>query len=141
MEKELRDNISRIRQEKNLSQEEMAQKLGVTRVTYSKFESGKTRLINKKVERFAELNDVSPAELVLGYKVSEEIHTLQQAQADYGRKRQEIIDEYEARIGALNKEIADLKQQLADLRDSIDTKKDVIAMLRGRLRDHGLSDV
>ena len=140
MEKELRDNISRIRQEKNLSQEEMAQKLGVTRVTYSKFESGKTRLIHKKVERFAELNDVSPAELVLGYKVSEEIHTLQQAQADYGRKRQEIIDEYEARIGALNKEIADLKQQLADLRDSIDTKNDVISMLRSRLRDIGIPD-
>ena len=135
MEKQLRDNISRIRQEKNISQKEMAKKMGISRVTYVNLEKGKTHLINEKVERFAEINDVSPAELVLGYKVSEEIHTLQQAQADYGRKRQEIIDTYEARIDALNKEIAELKQQLDDLRDSIDTKNDIIALLRSRLRD------
>ena len=90
---------------------------------------------------FAALNNVSPSELVLGYRISEDVHTLQEAQADYGRKRQEIIDAYEERIAKLNQEIKNLNQQISDLRDSIDTKKDVIAMLRGRLRDHGLSDV
>jgi transcriptional regulator with XRE-family HTH domain len=141
MEKELRDNISRIRQEKKISQKEMAEKLGISRASYISMEKGKTRLLNENVEKFAALNNVSPSELVLGYRISEDVHTLQEAQADYGRKRQEIIDAYEERIAKLNQEIEGLNQQISDLRDSIDTKKDVIAMLRGRLRDHGLSDV
>ena len=132
MEKQLRDNINRIRLEKNLSQKEMARKLGVSRVAYVNLENGKTHLINDKVERFAQINDVSPAELVLGYKIPEEIHSLQQAQADYGRRRQELIDSYEERIAALNAEIDSLRQQLADLRDSINTKNDIIRLLRSR---------
>lgn len=134
MEKQLRDNLNRIRREKNLSQKEMAEKLGMSRVAYANIETGKTRLINRKVERFVELNDVSPAEMVLGYKINEDdVHTLQQAQADYGRRRQEIVDAYEKRIEALNKEIDNLKKQVEDLRDSIDTKKEIIDMLRKRI--------
>ena len=140
MEKELRDNISRIRQEKNISQKEMAEKLGISRASYISMEKGKTRLLNENVEKFAEINDVSPSELVLGYHISEDVHTLQQAQADYGRKRQELIDSYEGRIDKLNKEIDSLRLQIADLRDSIDTKNDVISLLRARLRDSGTPD-
>ncbi|MBO4434839.1 MAG: helix-turn-helix domain-containing protein [Bacteroidales bacterium] len=134
MEKQLRDNLNRIRREMNLTQKEMAEKLGMSRVAYANIETGKTRLISDKVERFVERNDVSPAEMVLGYKISEDdVHTLQQAQADYGRRRQEIVDAYEERISALNAEIDSLKQQVADLRDSIDTKNDIINLLRRQI--------
>lgn len=133
MEKQLRDNLYRIRKEKNLSQKQMADKLGISRVAYVNIEKGKTHLVNENVERFAALNDVSPAELVLGYKVDDDVHTLRQAQDDYGRRRQELVTSYEERIEALNREIEDLKQQVADLRDSIDTKNDIINMLRSRI--------
>lgn len=129
MEKQLRDNLYRIRRQKNLSQKEMADKLGISRVAYVNIEKGKTHLVNEHVERFAELNDVSPAELVLGYKVDDDMHTLQQAQDDYGRRRQELVTSYEERIEALNKEIDSLKQQVEDLRDSIDTKNEIIRLL------------
>lgn len=129
MEKQLRDNLCRIRKEKNLSQKQMADKLGISRVAYVNIEKGKTHLVNAKVERFAELNDVSPSELVLGYKVEDDVHTLQQARDDYGRRRQELVTSYEERIEALNREIDDLKKQVDDLRDSIETKNEIIRLL------------
>lgn len=129
MEKQLRDNLYRIRREQNLSQQQMADKLGISRVAYVNIETGKTRIINDKVERFVERNGVSPSELVLGYKVEDDVHTLRQAQDDYGRRRQELVTSYEERIAALNREIEDLKQQVADLRDSIDTKNEIIRLL------------
>lgn len=129
MEKQLRDNLCRIRKEKNLSQKQMADKLGISRVAYVNIEKGKTHLVNEKVERFAELNDVSPSELVLGYKVEDDVHTLQQARDDYGRRRQELVTSYEERIEALNREIDDLKKQVDDLRDSIETKNEIIRLL------------
>ena len=129
MEKQLRDNLYRIRRQQNLSQQQMADKLGISRVAYVNIETGKTRIINDKVERFVERNGVSPSELVLGYKVDDDVHTLQQARDDYGRKRQELVTSYEERIEALNREIDDLKQQVADLRDSIDTKNEIIRLL------------
>ena len=131
MEKQLRDNLYRIRKEKKLSQKQMADKLGISRVAYVNIEKGKTHLVNENVEKFAELNGVTPSELVLGYKMDDEdAHTLRQAQDDYGRRRQELVTSYEERIAALNREIDDLKQQVADLRDSIDTKNDIINLLR-----------
>jgi len=133
MEKQVRENISRIRQERNISQKAMADKLGISRVAYANLESGRTRILNEHIERFAEVTGVSPEEIVLGYKLTDDVHSLEQAQADYGRRRQEIIDKYEARIAELNKEITSLREQVADLHDLVSTKNEVINHLRSKL--------
>ena len=134
MKEQVIESLQRIRHEKNISQKEIAEKLGISRTAYVNLEKGKTRIVNENVEKFAEITGVSTAELVLGYKVPEDLNSLEKAQAEYGRKRKEIIDQYEARIEKLNQTIADLKQQVGDLRELVDTKNDVIDFYRAELK-------
>ncbi|MBT6005438.1 MAG: helix-turn-helix transcriptional regulator, partial [Prolixibacteraceae bacterium] len=44
-----------IRKDKNLSQVQMAEKLGIAQVNYSKIETGKTKLISEKLPRIANI--------------------------------------------------------------------------------------
>jgi len=134
MKEQVIENIQRIRQEKKISQKEIAEKLGISRTAYANLEKGRTRIVNEHVEKFAEITGVSTAELVLGYKIPENLNTLEKAQAEYGRKRKEIIDEYELRIEKLNETIADLEQKVSDLRELVDTKNDLINFYRAELK-------
>ena len=134
MKEQVIENIQRIRQEKKISQKEIAEKLGISRTAYANLEKGRTRIVNEHVEKFAEITGVSTAELVLGYKIPENLNTLEKAQAEYGRKRKEIIDEYERRIEKLTNTIADLEQKVSDLRELVDTKNDLINFYRAELR-------
>ena len=127
-------NIQRIRQEKRISQKEIAERLGISRTAYVNLEKGRTRIVNENVEKFAEITGVSTAEIVLGYKIPENLNTLEKAQAEYGRKRKELIDEYEERIDKLNRTIDELKQQVSDLRDLVETKTDLIDFYRAELK-------
>lgn len=134
MKEQVIGNIQRIRQEKKISQKEIAERLGISRTAYVNLEKGRTRIVNENVEKFAEITGVSTAEIVLGYKIPEGLDSLEKAQAEYGRKRKELIDEYEGRIEKLNRAIDELKQQVSDLRDLVETKTDLIDFYRAELR-------
>ena len=58
------DNIRKMRELRNLTQEYMASELGITQAGYSKIESGATDIAFSKIEEIAAILKVSPADLV-----------------------------------------------------------------------------
>ena len=130
-------NLVKIRENLNLTQDQMADRVGVSRHTLSNLENDHTQIINRHVLHFAEINEVSPEELILGYKPEVTHQTLEQARAQYGMERDALAAEYEDKISALNALVDDLRhqldakdQQIADLRDHIKTKDQIITHLR-----------
>ena len=60
------DNIRRERIKLGFSQGEIAEKMGVDRSTYNKFERGKTNLFTDNMHKFAEVVGKSEEEILLG---------------------------------------------------------------------------
>ena len=55
-----------LRQRKGLSQDEMADKMGIERSTYSNFELGKTNLFSPNLAKAAQVLEVSEDEILIG---------------------------------------------------------------------------
>jgi transcriptional regulator with XRE-family HTH domain len=60
------ENIRRARISRGLSQIEAADKMGIDRSTFNKFERGKTRLFSDNMELFAEAVGMTAEEILLG---------------------------------------------------------------------------
>ena len=67
------DNIKKYRRENNISQEELAEKIGVTRQTLSKYETGESLPDIDKCKAIADVFGVSMDELV-NYEDNDEYH-------------------------------------------------------------------
>lgn len=60
------ENLKRVRKERSITQEEVAQKLGVTRQTISSYESGRTSPDIETLKRLAEIYNVSFDDVLYG---------------------------------------------------------------------------
>ncbi len=60
------ENIRRARIKKGLSQLAAAEKMGIDRSTFNKFERGKTHLFSENMQLFAEMMGMSEEEILLG---------------------------------------------------------------------------
>lgn len=58
------DNIRKMRELRNFTQEYMATQLGITQAGYSKIESGTTDITFSKIEEIASILSVTPVDLV-----------------------------------------------------------------------------
>lgn len=58
------DNIRKMRELRNFTQEYMATQLGITQAGYSKIESGTTDITFSKIEEIAQILSVTPTDLV-----------------------------------------------------------------------------
>lgn len=61
-------NIKKIREKMKLTQEELAEKLSVTRQAISNYETGKTQPDIETLNKIASILEVSVEELIYGYK-------------------------------------------------------------------------
>ena len=123
----VKDNLKRVRKRLNLTQQEMAERVGLSRAAYANLETGPTRIINDAVEKVAELADISLAELVTGYRTTDELEQeLDRVQQSSGRR----IADLEARLLSQEAEIATLKELIDTLRDSVRTKDEIISLLK-----------
>lgn len=116
----IKDNIRRIRKERGLTQEEMAHRLGISLTAYRDLEKGNTNIVNCNVIRLAHLLNTSTEELVLGYRpvrIPEE-------------NLREMTDEYTSRIVELEKEVEYLRKLVKSQEEIIETKNQIIEMLR-----------
>ena len=116
----IKENIRKIRKERKMTQEEMADMLGISITAYRDLERGSTSIMNGNVLRMAELLQTSTEELVLGYR------PIQMP----GKKLEEIQAEYSERIDELEKENEFLKKLVKSLEDTIATKTQIIEMLQ-----------
>lgn len=123
----VKDNLKRVRKRLNLTQQEMAERVGLSRAAYANLETGPTRIINDAVEKVAELADISLAELVTGYRTTDELEQeLDRVQQSSGRR----IADLETRLLSREAEIATLKELIDTLRDSVRTKDEIISLLK-----------
>lgn len=96
-------HIRKVREDSGLSQNMMAEKLGVGRTTYIAFETGRTRLYNKLVGKMSRYLGISEEELLYGAR-PEEGFLYDQASLDEWKKS--IIEDYERRLTILQEKLA-----------------------------------
>ena len=119
----IKDNIRRMRKASRLTQEEMAHKLDISLTAYRDLEKGSTNIVNANVMKIAQLLDTSTEELVLGYRpVQTPVKLLEDMRSEYG-----------GRISAMQRRITDLEKLVESLQETINTKNEIITMLKNRL--------
>jgi transcriptional regulator with XRE-family HTH domain len=119
----IKDNIRRMRKASRLTQEEMANKLDISLTAYRDLEKGSTNIVNANVMKIAQLLDTSTEELVLGYRpVQTPAKLLEDMRSEYG-----------GRISAMQRRITDLEKLVESLQETINTKNEIITMLKNRL--------
>ena len=116
----IKENIRKIRKERKMTQEEMADMLGISITAYRDLERGGTSIMNGNVLRLAEILNTSTEEIVLGYR------PIQMP----GKKLEEMKAEYSAKIESLEKENEYLRKLVKSLEETIATKTQIIEMLQ-----------
>ena len=95
----VKENISKLRRRLGLSQEAMAEKMGISRTAYRNIEAGKTRLMSENIDKIASILGISAEELMLGYRPEEGgSREFSDMKAQYGTKIKEIENGYEEEI-------------------------------------------
>lgn len=119
----IKDNIRKIRKERQLTQEDLAHRLGISVTAYRDLEKGDTNIVNGNVLRLAELLETSTEEIVLGYRPVQM----------QGKKLEEIQEEYNGRVADLEREVEYLRKLVKSHEETIATKNQLINMLEKRL--------
>lgn len=126
----VKKNLEAIRLSNKLSQEEMANALGITRNTYRNIEKGKTKLISETILKVAEWAEISPEEVVLGYApVEDHDSVLKETREKLNGRIKMLTDEYEAKLEIQRTEIELLKELIKEKDDNIRSLKSWIAIL------------
>lgn len=127
----IKEIISILREQKGISQTEMASRIGVDRNTYRNLEKGDTRLLSPHLESIARELGTSPERLILGVELPGQNPFLVNEGKEAADKRLRKIELlYSDKIIALEKEIADLRSMVSILKEQVKDKEDIIAMLR-----------
>ena len=119
----IKDNIRKIRKTRRMTQEEMALRLGISITAYRDLEKGNTSILNSNVYKIADLLDTPAEEIVLGYRPSQM----------EGTSLKEVQQEYSGKIETLNRRILDLEKLVLYLEETIESKNEIISMLKKRL--------
>ena len=126
----IKDNIYRLRKKQALTQEQMANKIGISRNAYADIESGNTRVLSDKVERMALMNEISVEELCLGYKPVKPGYKENELKASFEKELQKIKAAYEKDLKDKDKEIASLLALVDSLKRTISYQEQIILMQR-----------
>lgn len=113
--KNFQENAVKLRKERKLTQQEVADRLGISRIAYSKLERGETRLVNESAEKLAELFDMPAEELIYGSRLGER-------DVPYGADQ-----------SARDKEIAVQKDLIRSLQDTVAYQRQLIQLLQEKL--------
>ena len=125
MDKNICDNIRSAREEVGLTQEEMSEKINISRTAYRNIESGKTKMVSDRLTSIAEVTGKTTDELVLGYapqqvsqSLYEERDTLLAENQQLKKELERLSNEKDATIDALLKAI-EAKNETIKVKDDI----------------------
>lgn len=110
------ENLQKRRKSLGYSQEEMAEKLGISLTSYRKIENGTTSLVSKRVFQIASILGIEPQKLLFGYDSSGESGLLK--------------EEYDLTIASLQTQAEDLKEKVRMLEELVKAKNEIISMLK-----------
>lgn len=119
----IKKNVANLRTSRGITQEEMADRMGICLSSYRDFEKGDTAMISQHIFRAAEILETSVEEILLGYRPE---------QSD-GPFLEDVRQEYGGKISILERRIADLEKLVASLEETISSKNEIITMLRKSL--------
>ena len=119
----IKKNIRTRRKARRYTQEEMADKMGMSLTAYRDLEKGETSIVNTNLLKIAMLLDTTSEELVLGYRP---------VQME-GPDLEDVREEYSGRVAILERRIADLEKLVQSLEETIATKNEIITMLKKSL--------
>ena len=119
----IKKNIRTRRKARRYTQEEMADKMGMSLTAYRDLEKGETAIVNTNLLKIAMLLDTTSEELVLGYRP---------VQME-GPDLEDVREEYSGRVAALERRIADLEKLVQSMEETIATKNEIITMLKKSL--------
>ena len=126
----IKENIIRKRTEKGISQDEMAQRLEMSRNSYRNIEKGSTYAVSRHLKEIADILNITEEELVLGYKPAEGAGSLEEVRSHYSKISDDLRQNYEERIAGLSDQLELQKLMVSDLRELIDSKNEIIRLLK-----------
>ena len=126
----IKENIIRKRTEKGISQDEMAQRLEMSRNSYRNIEKGSTYVVSRHLKEIADILNITEEELVLGYKPVEGAGSLEEVRSHYSKISDDLRQNYEERIAGLSDQLELQKLMVSDLRELIDSKNEIIRLLK-----------
>ncbi len=129
--KSVKENISRIRRRQGLSQEEMAERMGISRTAYRNIEQGPTRLISDSIGKAAEILGVSAEEILLGYVPEKEVsNEISEMKVRYGSRLRELESGHADELNRIKAHIGLMSELVSSLQENLRTKDEIISMLR-----------
>lgn len=132
----IKKNLESIRLSKHLSQEDMADVLGVARNTYRNIEKGSTRLISETVMKIAEWAEITPEEVVLGYMpVEDRDNTLKDVRERHNERIRALTEDYESKLEALREKVEHQEELLKEKDNHIRTLYSYVAILEKRAEE------
>ena len=114
MKKQVADKIRILRLERNLSQENMADELGISVGAYSNIETGKTDSTVTRLMQIVKLLDADVMEIISGRK--NEPKTVEEAIKNYGFATKEDLESVQKIVDTMHREIIKLSTELRDLK-------------------------
>lgn len=109
MNKSVAQQIRRIRQSRDLSQDNMADELGITKGAYSKIERGLTAI---SVDRLEQIAEVLKVEITFFFTRHNPLMMAEDLKPEYGYATREELSELSDSIRNLRNEVMNLKDEL-----------------------------
>lgn len=128
-ESEIKENIEKIRKERKITQQQMADLLNVDRNTYRNIEKGRSKIINPKLYNIAGILGISIKDICTDNYFSER-EKLKEDEKLYSKKLHDMEAEYKVTIELLQKENADLKKKLSNYEEWLKDKDSIISFLK-----------
>jgi len=132
--KSVKKKMKELREKENLSQLETAEKLGMSLRSYNSLETGETRIINKNLEKFAEITGSRLEDLLLGSQYacpsSEQEDFLK-----YKEMHQNTVKAYEEALAAARMDSLAKDKQIENLEDRLVDKEKLIRLLEKQLEN------
>ncbi len=127
----VKENLLKMRSRLGLSQEAMAEKLGISRTAYRNIETGKTKLISNHADKIASILGITTEELLLGHSTEERsAASAEDIREKYESRIRDIETGHSEEVTALAAQIKVLTEFIETLKETIRTKDEIIAMLR-----------
>lgn len=121
--KTLKGNLKAAREKAGLTQDQMAELLKVSRITYNKMENGKTKLINEKLLLAAGYCNTAEEEIILGY--------------DPGKNDKQLMKDIEQKESLMEHLIKDnerLQSEIQTQKALLEAKEQIISQLEDKIR-------
>ena len=133
----VKENIIRHRKGRRLSQQDVAESIGLSRTAYRNIEKGDTKLLSENLNKIADALGVNSEELVLGYAPDKDEKGKVRDENSYRCLYEELkvqhrtaMEKADEDMSRLRKEVEALKEYIDMQKDLIRTKDEIIAMLK-----------